>query len=76
MHENAQMQEQALRQGEYIDKFVRPPMVGDIALMNQPTSIRSGDITSVNAQNGKQAFYPAFEVNPGRLARSRNRPGG
>lgn len=60
----AQLQHEEVRKGEYIDKFVRPPMVGDARLQNQPSSIRSGDITWVNGADGKQMFYPAFEVDP------------
>src|SRR5262249_39768390 len=55
---------QERRFGEYIEKIVRPPMVGDVSLENKPSSIRPGEITYVNAQDGKQQFYPAFEVNP------------
>jgi hypothetical protein len=58
-----QIQTQERRKGEYIDKMVRPPMVGDVSLENKPSSIRPGEITYVNAQDGKQQFYPAFEVN-------------
>lgn len=64
----AQLQHEQTRKGEYIDKFVRPPMVGDVSLQNQPSSIRSGDITFVNGANGKQMFYPAYEVNPAGFA--------
>lgn len=66
--DTAQLQHEEARKGEYIDKFVRPPMVGDSRLANQPSSIRSGDITFVNGADGKQMFYPAFEVNPAGFA--------
>src|SRR4029077_21211942 len=60
----AQRQHEDVRKGEYIDTFVRPTMVGDARLKNQPSSIRSGDITWVNGADGKNMFYPAFEVSP------------
>lgn len=59
-----QLQQEERRKGEYIDKMVRPPMIGDVSLENKPSSILPGEITYVNAQDGKQQFYPAFEVNP------------
>ena len=59
-----QLQQQEMRKGEYIDKMVRPPMVGDVTLERKPASIISGEITYVNSKDGgKQQFYPAFEVN-------------
>ncbi len=58
-----QLQQQEMRKGEYIDKMVRPPMVGDVSLERKPSSIISGEITYVDAKDGKQQFYPAFEVN-------------
>lgn len=59
-----QLQQEEVRKGEYIDKGVRPPMVGDISLERKPASILPGDITYVDAKDGKQQFYPAFDVNP------------
>jgi hypothetical protein len=58
-----QLQIEERRKGEYIQKMVRPPMVADVTLENKPSSIRSGEITFVNAQEGKHQFYPAFEIN-------------
>jgi hypothetical protein len=51
------------RKGEYIEKMVRPPMIADVSLESKPSTIRPGEITFVNAQEGKHQFYPAFEVN-------------
>ena len=58
-----QLQQMEVRKGEYIDKMVRPPMVGDVSLERKPASILPGEITFVDAKDGKQQFYPAFEVN-------------
>lgn len=58
-----QLQTEERRKGEYIDKLVRPPMVADVTLENKPSSILPGEITYVNAADGKQQFYPAYEVN-------------
>ena len=58
-----QLQQEESRKGEYIDKMVRPPMVGDVELERKPASILPGEITYVNAKDGKTQFYPAFEVN-------------
>lgn len=59
-----QLQIEEQRKGEYIVKGVRPPMVGDSTLENKPSTILPGEITFVNAADGKQQFYPAFEVSP------------
>jgi hypothetical protein len=39
-------------------------MVGDPVLKNEPSSIRPGDITYVEASEGRRSFTPAFEVRP------------
>lgn len=63
-----QLQHEQERKAEFIDKGVRPPMVGDPELQNKPASILSGELTFVNTSTGKKGFWPAFEVNPGHLA--------
>lgn len=65
--DTAQLQVQDSRKAEFIEKIVRPPMVGDVTLKHQPSSILPGDITYVNAADGKKMFYPAYEVNPNGL---------
>lgn len=57
-----QLQQETLRKGELIEKLVRPPMVADPAMKNEPASILPGQITYANTMNGKPAFNPAFEV--------------
>lgn len=62
--DSGQLQHEEVRKAEYIDKVVRPPMVGDAKLKNQPSSIRSGEITYVNGADGKDQFYPAYMLSP------------
>lgn len=59
-----QLQLETRRKAEFIDKLVRPPMIGDPELKNEPSSIISGNITYVSTANGKKGFMPAFEVAP------------
>lgn len=58
-----QLQQEEMRKGEYIDKMVRPPMGADVSLERKPASILPGDITYMDATQGKQAMWPLFEVN-------------
>lgn len=60
-----QLQLETRRKAEFLEKGIRPPMVGDVTLKNEPSSILPGHMTYVNAQSGKPQFHPAFEVNPG-----------
>jgi hypothetical protein len=59
-----QLQQMERRAGEYIEKGVRPPMGADVTLERKPASILPGDITYYNAQDGKNAFHPLYEINP------------
>lgn len=63
-----QVQIETRRKAEFIDKLVRPPMLADVGLKNQPTSIVPGMVTYVSTEGGKKGFQPAFEVNAGGLA--------
>lgn len=58
-----QVQLETRRKAEFVDKGVRPPMLADPELKNEPSSILPGNVTYVNTQNGKKGFAPAFEVN-------------
>lgn len=58
-----QVQQETRRKAEYIEKLVRPPMLADPELKNEPSSILPGMITYVNTANGKKGFSAAFEVN-------------
>lgn len=61
--DNKQLQVETFRKGEFINKGVRPPMLANPALKNEPSSILPGMITYVDTQNGG-GFKPAFEVDP------------
>ena len=63
-----QVQIETRRKGEFIDKLVRPPMLADPALKNQPTSIVPGMVTYVDTAGGKGGFKPIFEMNATALA--------
>ncbi len=61
--DNKQIQQETLRKAEFLEKGVRPPMLADPALKNEPASIMPGMVTFVNTANGNSGFKPAFEVN-------------
>src|SRR6185312_2913988 len=63
-----QLQLETRRKAEFIEKLVRPPMLADPELKNEPSSIIPGNVTYVNTANGKKGFAPAFEVNAAALA--------
>lgn len=60
--DNKQVQLETLRKAEVIEKVVRPPMLADVQMKNEPASIVPGNITYV--MNGGQGvgFKPAFQV--------------
>ena len=59
-----QVQLETRRKAEFLEKGVRPPMVGSVDLKNEPSSILPGHLTYVNTASGKAGFEPAFMVNP------------
>lgn len=58
-----QIQLEALRKAEFIEKGVRPPMGADPELKNEPASIIPATITYMNTAGGKKGFWPLFEPN-------------
>jgi hypothetical protein len=60
------MQIQQKRKAQAIDKLVDPPMVGDPALKNQPSTLLPGDVTWAGfTQNGSAPkFQPAYTIKP------------
>jgi len=62
-----QLQQETRRKAEFIEKVVRPPMLGNPELKNEPSSILPGKITYVTTTNGSAGFRPAFEVNAANL---------
>lgn len=60
------MQLQQKRKAQAIDKLIDPPMVGDPALKNQPSSLIPGDVTWAGfTQSGSAPkFQPAYTIKP------------
>lgn len=60
------VQVQIKRKAQAIDKLVDPPMVGDPALKNQPSTLLPGDVTwSGFTPNGSAPkFQPAYVIKP------------
>ena len=54
------------RKAEAIDKYVRPPMLGDASLRTARASILPGDITYIDGlvNQAHAGFRPAYQVNP------------
>lgn len=59
-----QLQVETLRKAEAIEKQVRPPLVADMALKNQPSSILPGNVTYVPNLSSGSGMRPIYEVNP------------
>jgi hypothetical protein len=61
---NKQLQLQARRKAQGIDKMVNPPLVADIQLKNQPASLLPGGITYVSgyASSGKPGFASVYDT--------------
>lgn len=60
------LQVQTKQKAKAVDKLVDPPMVGDPALKNQPSSLIAGDITYAGfTPNGAAPkFQPAYTIRP------------
>lgn len=60
-----QLQQETRRKGQAIDKMVNPPMLYDISLKNQPSSLLPGGATYVaGLMQGREGARPVYEVNP------------
>lgn len=61
-----QLQQEQRRKAEAIDKMVRPPMLADSRMKNQPASTLPGGVTYIDGLMGgaKPGFMPAYQVNP------------
>lgn len=58
-----QLQVETLRKAEAIEKMVRPPLIADMQLKNEPSSILPGQVTYVqNVATG--GMRPIYNVNP------------
>ncbi len=60
----AQLQVMAVRLGEAIEKQVRPPLLADVNLKNQPSSLLPGQVTYVSDLSPARGMRPIYEVNP------------
>src|SRR5581483_2048907 len=59
-----QLQVMTRRMAEAIEKQVRPPLVADMQLKNQPSSTLPGHVTYVNGLGPSTGIRPIYEVNP------------
>ncbi len=59
-----QLQVETLRKAEAIEKMVRPPLVADMQLKNQPSSILPGHVTYVSNLGAGTGMRPIYNVNP------------
>lgn len=62
--DNIQLQVMTVRLSEAIEKQVRPPLIADVSLKNQPSSIRPGEVTYVASLGANTGMRPIYEVNP------------
>lgn len=59
-----QLQVETLRKAEAIEKMVRPPLIADMQLKNQPSSILPGQVTYVQGLGKDNGMRPIYNVNP------------
>lgn len=59
-----QLQLETKRKAEAIEKQVRPPLLADVSLKNEPTSSVAGGITFVANLSNAHGMKPVYEVNP------------
>lgn len=62
--DNVQLQVMTVRLSEAIEKQVRPPLIADITLKNQPSSILPGQVTYVQNLSAGSGMRSIYEVNP------------
>jgi hypothetical protein len=59
-----QLQVETRRKAEGIEKHVRPPLVADMSMKNQPSSALPGHVTYVNNLGPNSGMRPMYEVQP------------
>lgn len=59
-----QLQVETLRKAEAIEKMVRPPLLADMQLKNQPSSILPGHVTYVQNLSANSGMRSIYDVNP------------
>lgn len=62
--DNIQLQVMTVRLSEAIEKQVRPPLLADMTLKNQPSSILPGEVTYVQSLGPGTGMRSIYEVNP------------
>lgn len=59
-----QLQVETMRKAEAIEKLVRPPLIGDASLKNEPSSILPGHLTYVPNISADKGIRPIYTVQP------------
>jgi hypothetical protein len=59
-----QLHQMTRRLAEAIDKMVRPPMLADVTLKNEPSSVLPGRVTYVPNLGAGTGMRPTYTVNP------------
>ncbi len=59
-----QLQVETMRKAEAIEKMVRPPLIADMQLKNQPSSILPGHVTYVANMSSGSGMRPIYDVRP------------
>lgn len=59
-----QLQVESLRKAEALEKQVRPPLLADAQLKNQPASTLPGEVTYVQNLNATSGMRSIYQVNP------------
>ncbi len=59
-----QLQVETMRKAEAIEKMVRPPLLADVQLKNQPSSTLPGHVTYVAGLSAGTGMRPIYSVNP------------
>lgn len=67
-----QLQVETMRKAEAIEKMVRPPLLADMSLKNQPSSSLPGAVTYVNGLSSGTGMRSIYEVNPDIAAMERD----
>jgi hypothetical protein len=59
-----QLQVETMRKAEAIEKLVRPPLMADISMKNEPSSILPGHLTYAPSIGPDKGMRPIYTVNP------------
>lgn len=67
-----QLNVETMRKAEAIEKMVRPPLLADMQLKNQPSSSLPGSVTYVNGLSAGTGMRSIYQVNPDIAAMERD----